>query len=183
MSIMKFAVCSISSTASRSPPSEIRGTLAVAALPMGFARRSCILFVSLTAESRGVNFVNGNTSQFAPFTGRDRQCRKSGQLGQSRCPRKAKRCRLGGASWKIMLEIGFDRHEATRLSGIHWLRVAYCNIRSSVARPDPECFRDGYRREVNRPWSGYGFRSRGQSGTASVPSPAVRTRPLPERCH
>ena len=30
MSIMKFAVCSMSSTASRSPPSVILGTLAVA---------------------------------------------------------------------------------------------------------------------------------------------------------
>jgi hypothetical protein len=43
---MKLAVCSRSSTASRSPPSEILGTLAVADLPTGFARRSSILFVA-----------------------------------------------------------------------------------------------------------------------------------------
>src|SRR5471030_194561 len=65
MSIMKFAVCSISSTASRSPPSEIRGTLAVAALPIGFARRSSILFVSLTVDGRGVKFVENDTDQLA----------------------------------------------------------------------------------------------------------------------
>src|SRR5450631_998320 len=65
MSIMKFAVCSISSTASRKPPSEIRGTLAVAALPTGFARRSSILFVSLAVDGRGVEFVEDDTDQLA----------------------------------------------------------------------------------------------------------------------
>src|SRR5471030_2448482 len=65
MSIMKFAVCSISSTASRSPPSEIRGTLAVAALPIRFARRSSILFVPLAVDGRGVEFVENDTYQLA----------------------------------------------------------------------------------------------------------------------
>src|ERR1700720_2964509 len=65
MSIMKFAVCSISSTASLSPPSEIRGTLAVAALPTGFARRSSILFVSLTFDGRRSKLVDHDTDQHA----------------------------------------------------------------------------------------------------------------------
>src|SRR5450432_2109179 len=65
MSIMKFAVCSMSSTASRNPPSEIRGTLAVAALPTGFARRSSILFVSLAVDGRGVEFVEDDPDQLA----------------------------------------------------------------------------------------------------------------------
>src|SRR6476659_5011444 len=62
---MKFAVCSISSAASRSPPSEILGTLTVAALPTGFARRSSILFISLAAANRGVEFVENDTGQLA----------------------------------------------------------------------------------------------------------------------
>src|ERR1700712_4456795 len=65
MSIMKFAVCSISSTASLSPPNEIRGTPAVAARPTGFARRSSILFVSLTFDDRRIEFVEDDTNQFA----------------------------------------------------------------------------------------------------------------------
>src|SRR5215472_18134413 len=44
---MKFAVCSISSTASRKPPSVMRGMPAVATRPTGFRRRSSILFASL----------------------------------------------------------------------------------------------------------------------------------------
>src|ERR1700738_917593 len=65
MSIMKFAVCSRSSTASRSPPNVIRSTLAVAALPMGFMRRSRILFVSLTVDDRGIEFADDDTDQLA----------------------------------------------------------------------------------------------------------------------
>src|SRR5580692_4733538 len=65
MSIMKFAVCSTSSTASRSPPSEILGTLAVAARPTGFARRSSILFVPLAVDGRGVKLVDDDTDQLA----------------------------------------------------------------------------------------------------------------------
>src|SRR5271163_979728 len=65
MSIMKLAVCSMSSTASRSPPSEIRGTLAVAARPIGFARRSSILPVSLTLDGRGLKFVKHDPDQLA----------------------------------------------------------------------------------------------------------------------
>src|SRR6266849_4743431 len=65
ISIMKFAVCSISSTASLKPPSEILGTLAVAALPSGFARRSSILFVSLAIDGSGVKFAKDHTDQFA----------------------------------------------------------------------------------------------------------------------
>src|SRR6202171_3820 len=64
MSIMKFAVCSRSSTASRSPPNVIRGTLAVAALPMGFTRRSRILFVSLTVDGPRIEFVQDDADQF-----------------------------------------------------------------------------------------------------------------------
>src|ERR1700682_4102033 len=64
MSIMKFAVCSRSSTASRSPPNVIRGTLAVAALPMGFTRRSRILFVSLTVDGPRIEFVEDDADQF-----------------------------------------------------------------------------------------------------------------------
>src|SRR5882757_11237574 len=62
---MKFAVCSRSSTASRSPPSVIRGTPAVAILPMGFKRRSRILFVSLTVDVGGEEFVDDDTDQLA----------------------------------------------------------------------------------------------------------------------
>src|ERR1700687_691272 len=62
---MKFAVCSRSSTASRTPPSEILGTLAVAALPTGFARRSSILLVSLAFQSPGVELVEDDTDQLA----------------------------------------------------------------------------------------------------------------------
>src|ERR1700675_215767 len=65
ISIMKLAVCSISSTASRSPPSEILDTPAVAALPTGFARRSSILFVSLAVGSRGFELVEDDADQFA----------------------------------------------------------------------------------------------------------------------
>src|ERR1700678_4667412 len=65
MSIMKLAVCSRSSTASRSPPSEIRGTPSVAARPTGFARRSSILFVSLTIGGHGVKFAQDDADQFA----------------------------------------------------------------------------------------------------------------------
>src|SRR3954470_23789894 len=62
---MKFAVCSRSSTASRSPPNVMRGTLAVAARPTGFKRRSRILPVSLTIDVRGVEFVDDDTDQLA----------------------------------------------------------------------------------------------------------------------
>src|SRR5580692_10813222 len=62
---MKLAVSSISSTASRSPPSEMRGTAAVAALPTGFARRSRILFVSLMSDGGGVKFAEDDTDQLA----------------------------------------------------------------------------------------------------------------------
>src|ERR1700722_3772935 len=65
MSIMKLAVCSMSSTASRSPPSEIRGTLAVAVRPTGFARRSSILFLSLAPGVRGLKLVEHDTDQLA----------------------------------------------------------------------------------------------------------------------
>src|SRR4051794_10107830 len=65
MSTMKFAVCSRSSTASRSPPNVMRGTPAVAARPTGFARRSRILFVSLPVDGRGVEFVDDDTDQLA----------------------------------------------------------------------------------------------------------------------
>src|ERR1700676_5338231 len=65
---MKFAVCSRSSTASRSPPSEILGTLAVAALPTGFARRSSILLVSLAFQSPAVELVEDDTDQLALCT-------------------------------------------------------------------------------------------------------------------
>src|SRR6202035_2448755 len=64
MSIMKFAVCSISSTASRKPPSDILGTLAVAALPTGFARRSSILFVS-PALAGWMKFADDDADQLA----------------------------------------------------------------------------------------------------------------------
>src|SRR6478672_6855158 len=63
MSIMKFAVCSRSSTASRRPPNVIRGTLAVATLPTEFKRRSRILFVSLTVDDRGVDFVEDDAGK------------------------------------------------------------------------------------------------------------------------
>src|ERR1700709_386938 len=62
---MKLAVSSISSTASRSPPREIRGTVAVAALPMGLARRSSILSVSLMLGSGGLNFAEDDADQLA----------------------------------------------------------------------------------------------------------------------
>src|SRR5437899_980843 len=65
MSIMKFAVCSRSSTASRSPPNVMRGTLAVAALPTGFTRRSSILLVPLRARGRRVDFAEDDTDQLA----------------------------------------------------------------------------------------------------------------------
>src|ERR1700730_50586 len=65
MPIMKFAVCSISSTASRSPPSVILGMPAVAALPTGFARRSSILSVSLAAGCRGIELVDDDADQLA----------------------------------------------------------------------------------------------------------------------
>src|SRR6185436_3148020 len=65
ISTMKFAVCSRSSTASRSPPNVMRGTLAVAARPTGFARRSRILFVSLPIDGGGVEFVDDDTDQLA----------------------------------------------------------------------------------------------------------------------
>src|SRR5471030_3150631 len=64
MPIMKFAVCSRSSTARRSPPSVMRGTLAVAALPTGLMRRSSISFVSLVA-ARGVEFIEHHADQLA----------------------------------------------------------------------------------------------------------------------
>src|SRR5674476_892895 len=62
---MKLAVCSRSSTASRSPPREILGMLAVAALPTGFARRSSILFVPLAVDSRRVQFAKDDADQLA----------------------------------------------------------------------------------------------------------------------
>src|ERR1700744_6141150 len=62
-SIMKFAVCSISSTASRSPPSVIRGTPAVAVLPVGFARRSSILLIPLSWDGRRLKFVQNDADQ------------------------------------------------------------------------------------------------------------------------
>src|SRR6201996_5559923 len=62
-SIMKFAVCSRSSTASRSPPSVIRGTLAVAARPTGLVRRSSILLVPLTFDGRRLEFVENHADQ------------------------------------------------------------------------------------------------------------------------
>src|ERR1700733_7808551 len=61
---MKFAVCSMSSTASRSPPSEILGTLAVAARPIGFARRSSIFFVPLTNVGGRMKFIDNDADQF-----------------------------------------------------------------------------------------------------------------------
>src|SRR5437879_946518 len=64
-SIMKFAVCSRSSTASRSPPNVMRGTLAVAALPTGFTRRSRILLVPLRTDRRWVDFAEDDTDQLA----------------------------------------------------------------------------------------------------------------------
>src|SRR5258707_243591 len=65
MPIMKFAVCSMSSTARRNPPSVMRGTLAVAALPTGFMRRSSIPFVPLLARSRRRQFIEDDTDQLA----------------------------------------------------------------------------------------------------------------------
>src|ERR1700732_5102570 len=65
MSTMKFAVCSIPSTASRSPPSEILGTVAVAALPSGFARRSSILFVPWAVDDRRLKIAEDDTDQLA----------------------------------------------------------------------------------------------------------------------
>src|SRR5260221_12539326 len=62
---MKFGACSRLTTASRSPPNVMRGTLAVAALPTGFKRRSRIFFVSLTIDVRGVKFVDDDTDQLA----------------------------------------------------------------------------------------------------------------------
>src|SRR3954453_21025029 len=62
---MKFAVCSRSSTASRSPPNVMRGTLAVAALPTGFARRSRILLVPLRTDVRRVDFAEHDTDHLA----------------------------------------------------------------------------------------------------------------------
>src|SRR5260370_2690356 len=62
---MKLAVCSISSTASRKPPSGVRGTRAVAALPSGFARRSSILSVSLAVDRGRVEFIQYNADQLA----------------------------------------------------------------------------------------------------------------------
>src|SRR6266571_6592641 len=65
MSIMKFAVCSRSSTASRSPPNVMRGTLAVAALPAEFTRRSSILLVPLRAGGHRVDFAEDDADQLA----------------------------------------------------------------------------------------------------------------------
>src|SRR5258708_32640626 len=65
MSIMKSAVCSISSPASRKPPSEIRGMLAVAALPTGLARRSRILSASLAVDGREGELVEDDADQLA----------------------------------------------------------------------------------------------------------------------
>src|SRR5580698_1881813 len=62
---MKLAVSSISSTARRSPPREIRGTAAVAVLPTVLARRSSILFVSLMVGSGGLKFAEDDTDQLA----------------------------------------------------------------------------------------------------------------------
>src|SRR5579863_5754731 len=64
-SIMKLAVCSRSSTARRSPPSEIRGTLAVTALPTGLIRRSSILSGPLRVVGRWMEFVDDHTDQLA----------------------------------------------------------------------------------------------------------------------
>src|SRR5947208_6816863 len=63
---MKFAVCSRSSTARRNPPSVMRGTRAVAALPTGFKRRSRILLAPLTADRRRFQFVDHDTDHHAP---------------------------------------------------------------------------------------------------------------------
>src|SRR5580692_12352928 len=60
---MKLAVCSRSSTASRSPPSVIRGTPAVAARPAGLARRSSILLVPLTFDGRRLQFVENHADK------------------------------------------------------------------------------------------------------------------------
>src|ERR1700730_4258002 len=65
ISIMKSAVCSMSSTASRSPPSEILGMVAVAALPTGFARRSSIFLAPRGEGGRWSKFVEDDTDQLA----------------------------------------------------------------------------------------------------------------------
>src|SRR5580704_17726276 len=62
---MNSAVCSISSTASRSPPSVILGMPAVAALPIGFARRSSILSVPLAVDGSGLELVDHDADQLA----------------------------------------------------------------------------------------------------------------------
>src|SRR3954468_8052460 len=62
---MKSAVCSRSSTASRSPPRVIRGTSAVTALPIGLTRRSRILFVPLAVNMGWVQFVEDDADQLA----------------------------------------------------------------------------------------------------------------------
>src|SRR5260370_28799661 len=69
---MKFAVCSRSSTARRSPPSVILGTPAVTALPTEFARRSSILLVSPAFDGRGIELVEDDTDQLALRTAKRR---------------------------------------------------------------------------------------------------------------
>jgi hypothetical protein len=74
-----------------------------------------MVFVSLTAGGRGMNFVNNDIVQYARRAiERGSQCRKSGHPGQSHCAKNARRRRPGIANKEIRLEIRFDRHDATR---------------------------------------------------------------------
>src|ERR1700748_307390 len=62
---MKYAVCSRSSTAMRSPPSVILGMLSVAALPTGFARRSSILRAPNRLDRSRMQLIDDHTDQLA----------------------------------------------------------------------------------------------------------------------
>src|SRR5216683_3657711 len=65
ISIMKSAVCSMSSTASRKPPSVILGTPVVAARPAGLTRRSSILPALLTRHGGWAEFVDDDACELA----------------------------------------------------------------------------------------------------------------------
>jgi len=93
------------------------------------------LFVSLTADGRGVKFAQDGADQPAPgAAGGNSGCRKGGHPGQSCCARNAKRRSVGCANKEIVPEMRSYRHASTRSSGIQRLRVPHCNIRSSERR-------------------------------------------------
>jgi len=69
-----------------------------------------MLVISLTAGGRGVNFARDHTDQLARRA--DRRCARCRKSGQFRCARKGQRRSFGGAKREIVLEKGFDYHDA-----------------------------------------------------------------------